>query len=140
VVARPHHLLVIDDEPFIGRIVRFEFEQGPYRVSIASDGNEGLAFLRANPDVDLVLLDVNMPTRSGLDVLAEAKADPALGKVPFVVLTAAGQSAYAERAKALGASAFLTKPFSPKKLARQVAAILGDAPDDRYEADVTEET
>ena len=98
-VARPHHLLVIDDEPFIGRIVRLEFEQGPYRVSIASDGDEGLAFLRANPDVDLVLLDVNMPTRSGLDVLAEAKADPALGKVPFVVLTAAGQSAYFERAK-----------------------------------------
>ena len=62
-VARPHHLLVIDDEPFIGRIVRLEFEQGPYRVSIAADGNEGLAFLRANPDVDLVLLDVNMPTR-----------------------------------------------------------------------------
>jgi len=140
VVAKPHHLLVIDDEPFIGRIVRLEFEHGPYRVSMAADGNEGLAFLRANPDVDLVLLDVNMPTRSGLDVLAEAKADPVLGKVPFVVLTAAGQSAYSERAKALGAAAFLTKPFSPKKLARQVAAILGDDPDAPYEADVTEET
>ena len=127
-VARPHHLLVIDDEPFIGRIVRLEFEQGPYRVSSASDGDEGLAFLRAHPDVDLVLLDVNMPTRSGLDVLAEARADPALGKVSFVVLTAAGQTAYAERAKALGAAAFLTKPFSPKKLVRQVAAILGEDP------------
>ncbi len=129
-VARAHHLLVIDDEPFIGRIVRLEFEQGPYRVSIASDGDEGLAFLRAHPDVDLVLLDVNMPARSGLDVLAEAKADAALGKVPFVVLTAAGQSAYAERARTLGAAAFLTKPFSPKKLLRQVAAILGEPADD----------
>jgi len=129
VVARPHHLLVIDDEPFIGRIVRLEFEQGPYRVSVASDGDEGLAFLRANPDVDLVLLDVNMPARSGLDVLAEARGDPALGKLPFVVLTAAGQSAYADRARALGAAAFLTKPFSPKKLRRQVAEILGDEPD-----------
>jgi CheY-like chemotaxis protein len=128
VVARPHHLLVIDDEPFIGRIVRLEFEQGPYEVSVASDGDEGLAFLRAHPDVDLVLLDVNMPARSGLDVLEEARRDPALGKVPFVVLTAAGQSAYAERARALGAAAFLTKPFSPKKLLRQVTAILGDAP------------
>ncbi len=128
-VARAHHLLVIDDEPFIGRIVRLEFEQGPYHVSVASDGEEGLAFLRAHPDVDLVLLDVNMPARSGLDVLAEAKADPALGKVPFVVLTAAGQSAYAERARTLGAAAFLTKPFSPKKLLRQVAAILGEPAD-----------
>ena len=129
-VARPHHLLVIDDEPFIGRIVQLEFEQGPYRVSTASDGDEGLAFLRAHPDVDLVLLDVNMPSRSGLEVLAEAKGDPALGKLPFVVLTAAGQPAYADRARSLGAAAFLTKPFSPKKLRRQVAAILGEAPDD----------
>ncbi len=129
-VARPHHLLVIDDEPFIGRIVQLEFEQGPYQVSVTSDGDEGLAFLRAHPDVDLVLLDVNMPVRSGLEVLAEAKADPVLGKLPFVVLTAAGQSAYAERARTLGAAAFLTKPFSPKKLFRQVAAILGEHFDD----------
>ena len=129
-VARPHHLLVIDDEPFIGRIVQLEFEHGPYRVSVASDGDEGLAFLRAHPDVDLVLLDVNMPIRSGLDVLEEARADPALGKVSFVVLTAAGQSTYAERARALGAAAFLTKPFSPKQLARRVAMILGEGSDD----------
>jgi len=122
----PHHLLVIDDEPFIGRIVRLEFEQGPYRVSMASDGEEGLQVLRAHPDVELVLLDVNMPGRSGLDVLAEAKADPALQRLPFIVLTAAGQSAYADRARTLGAAAFLTKPFSPRKLLRQVGTLLGE--------------
>ncbi len=127
-VARPHHLLVIDDEPFIGRIVRLEFERGPYEVSVATDGNEGLAFLRAHADVDLVLLDVNMPTRSGLDVLEEARRDPALAHVRFVVLTAAGQSAYAQQARQLGAAAFLTKPFSPKKLFRQVATLLGEDP------------
>ena len=129
-VARPHHLLVIDDEPFIGRIVRLEFEHGPWRVSVADDGDEGLAFLRAHPDVDLVLIDVNMPRRSGLEVLEEARADPVLAKVPFVVLTAAGQAGYADRAKALGAAAFLTKPFSPRKLLRQVAAILGETLDE----------
>ena len=124
----PHHLLVIDDEPFIGRIVRLEFERGPYQVSIAHDGEEGLRFLREHEDVDLVLLDVNLPTRSGLDLLEEARRDPRLSRVPFVVLTAAGQSATAERAGALGAAAFVTKPFSPRKLLRQVAAILGDDP------------
>ncbi len=129
-VARPHHLLVIDDEPFIGRIVRLEFERGPWQVSIASDGDEGLAFLRAHPDVDLVLIDVNMPARSGLDVLEEAQRDAALPKVPFIVLTAAGQSATADRARALGAAAFLTKPFSPKKLFRLVAGLLGEDPDE----------
>jgi CheY-like chemotaxis protein len=126
--SRPRHLLVIDDEPFVGRIVRLEFERGDYRVSIALDGQEGLAFLRAHDDVDLVLLDLHMPGLSGLDVLAEAQRDPRLTAVPFVVLTAAGQNTYAERARSLGARAFLTKPFSPKKLARRVADILGEAP------------
>lgn len=127
-VAKPRHLLVIDDEPFVGRIVRLEFERGDYQVSVALDGAEGLAFLRAHDDVDLVLLDLNMPGLSGLDVLAEARRDPKLTRVPFVVLTAAGQSTYADRARSLGALAFLTKPFSPKKLARRVADILGDPP------------
>ena len=125
----PHHLLVIDDEPFIGRIVRLEFERGPYQVSIAHDGDEGLRFLRDNPDVDLILLDVNLPARSGLDLLEEMQQDARLRTVPVVVLTAAGQSTTAKRAKALGAAAFVTKPFSPKKLLRQVAALLGEPPD-----------
>lgn len=126
--SRPRHLLVIDDEPFVGRIVRLEFERGDYQVSIALDGREGLAFLRAHDDVDLVLLDLNMPGLSGLDVLAEAQRDPRLTGTPFVVLTAAGQNTYAERARSLGATAFLTKPFSPKKLVRRIADILGEAP------------
>ena len=125
----PHHLLVIDDEPFIGRIVRLEFEHGPYRVSVAHDGGEGLQFLREHPDVELVLLDVNLPSGSGLDLLATARADPRLVALPFVVLTAAGQSATEGRAGELGAAAFVTKPFSPRKLLRQVAAILGEPAD-----------
>jgi len=128
-VPTPHHLLVIDDEPFIGRIVRLEFERGPYRVSVAHDGDEGMRFLREHPDVEVVLLDVNMPVRSGLDLLEEARQDPRLGKVRFIVLTATGQSATAERAKALGAAAFVTKPFSPRKLLRQVAGLLGEPAD-----------
>ena len=125
----PHHLLVIDDEPFIGRIVRLEFAQRPFAVSVAHDGDAGLAFLRAHPDIDLVLLDVNMPGKSGLEVLAEVQADPRLRTVPVIVLTAAGQRTTAQRAAELGARAFLTKPFSPKKLARRVAAMLGEGPD-----------
>ena len=125
----PHHLLVIDDEPFIGRIVRLEFERGPYRVSVAHDGDEGMRFLREHADVDVVLLDVNMPARSGLDLLEEARRDPRLQAVRFIVLTATGQSATAERARSLGAAAFVTKPFSPRKLFRQVGALLGEPAD-----------
>ena len=122
----PRHLLVIDDEPFIGRIIALHFERGPFRVSLAEDGPSALAFLRANCDVELVLVDVNLPGMSGLDVMEEARKDPDLARLPFVVLTATGQSANSERARALGAAGFVTKPFSPNKLYQQVCAVLGE--------------
>lgn len=130
-----HHLLVIDDEPHIGRIVRAQFERGPYRVSVAYDGRTGLDFLRENPDVDCVLLDLYMPTLSGLDVLEQAQRTPALARLPFVVLTAAGQETFAQRARALGAAAFITKPFSPKKLYARVTELLGEEPPEAGEED-----
>lgn len=123
----PHHLLVIDDEPFIGRMIAMQFERGPFRVSAEGDGASGLAFLRAHPDIALVLVDVHLPGGlSGLDVMAEARRDVALAAVPFVVLTATGQQAHLDRALALGAAALVTKPFSPNKLYRQVCALLGE--------------
>ena len=122
----PHHLLVIDDEPFIGRIIDMQFSRGPFRVSSATDGPSALAFLRAHPDVEIVLVDVNLPGLSGLDVMEEARRDPALARVPWVVLTATGQQAHLERARTLGASGVVTKPFSPNKLYQQVCELLGE--------------
>ena len=122
----PHHLLVVDDEPFIGRIIAMHFERGPFRVSLAYDGPSALAFLRAHGDVELVLMDVNLPGMSGLDVMEEARKDRDLAHIPFVVVTATGQSASGERARALGAAGFVTKPFSPNKLYQQVCAVLGE--------------
>lgn len=127
-VAR-HHLLVIDDELHIGRIVRMQFERGPYRVSLAHDGASGLAFLAENPDVDGVLLDLNMPGMTGVEVLAEMRKHERYAHLVTIVLTAAGEIGQVERVRELGATAIVTKPFSPKKLHRQVAALLGDEPD-----------
>lgn len=124
-MVETHHVLVVDDEPYIGRIIRMQFEQGPYRVSTASDGPAALEFLRNNADVELVMVDINLPTMSGLDLIARAREDPRLATTPFVVLTAAGQDALLERARSLGVAAFVTKPFSPKKLYRQVGEVLG---------------
>jgi len=127
VPTAPHHLLVIDDEPFIGRMIEMQFGQGPFRVSIALDGQAGLSLLRAHPDAALVLVDVNLPGGlSGLDVIEEARREPAVARVPFVVLTATGQQAHLDRARALGAAAVVTKPFSPHKLYLQVCALVGE--------------
>jgi two-component system alkaline phosphatase synthesis response regulator PhoP len=129
-VAGPsHHLLVIDDEPHIGRIVRMTFERGPYRVSLAHDGAAGLAFLAEHDDVDCVLVDLNMPGMSGTDFLRAARAETRWAKIPMLVLTAAGQIGQVEEAREQGAAAIITKPFSPKKLYRQICEVLGADPD-----------
>ena len=119
------HVLVADDEPHIGRIIKMKLEQGPFRVTLAYDGREALDLLRRDPDVDLVLLDLMMPHLSGLDVLAAMKEDQRLRDLPSIILTAAGQEQQHHRAIELGASEFLTKPFSPKKLYARAAELVG---------------
>jgi DNA-binding response OmpR family regulator len=123
--APTFHVLVADDEPHIGRIIKMKLEQGPFRVTLAYDGREALDFLRRDPNVDLVLLDLMMPHLSGLDVLAAMKADSRLHDLPSIILTAAGQEQQHHRAMELGASEFLTKPFSPKKLYARAAELVG---------------
>ncbi len=106
-----------------------QFERGPYQVSVAHDGPAGLTFLREHRDVDCVLLDINMPGMTGLDVLEACRNDPQLRSVQVIVLTGAGDQKHIDRARALGVMAFLTKPFSPRKLYKQVAELLGDVTD-----------
>jgi CheY-like chemotaxis protein len=103
-----------------------QFERGPYQVSVVHDGPAGLTFLREHRDVDCVLLDINMPGMTGLEVLEACRNDPELRSVQFIVLTGAGDQKHVDRARALGVLAFLTKPFSPRKLYRQVTELLGD--------------
>jgi two-component system alkaline phosphatase synthesis response regulator PhoP len=121
------HALVADDEPHIGRIIKMKLEQGPFRVTLAYDGREAMEILRAQPDIAIVLLDLMMPFMSGLDVLAEMGKDERLSKLPTIVLTAAGQEQQHRAAMELGASEFLTKPFSPKKLYARAAELAGIA-------------
>lgn len=119
------HVLVADDEPHIGRIIKMKLEQGPFRVTLAYDGREALEVLEREPDISIVLLDLMMPEKSGLDVLAAMRADERLRSVPCIILTAAGQEQQHRRAMELGASEFLTKPFSPKKLYARTAELAG---------------
>jgi DNA-binding response OmpR family regulator len=111
-----HHILVVDDEPHIGRIIQMKLERGPYRVSLASDGRQALELLRGDEPVDLVLLDIMMPFVSGFDVLQEIRRYPHRQSTPVIMLTAKGQETDRTRALELGATDFLTKPFSPNKL------------------------
>ena len=118
-------MLVADDEPHIGRIIKMKLEQGPFRVTLAYDGQEAIDLLETENDIDLVLLDLLMPNLSGLDVLARIRSSERLKHLPCIILTAAGQEAQHQKAMELGATEFLTKPFSPKKLYARTAELAG---------------
>jgi two-component system, OmpR family, alkaline phosphatase synthesis response regulator PhoP len=123
------HILVADDEPHIGRIIKMKLEQGPFRVSLAYDGQEALDFINSGEQLDLVLLDLMMPKLSGLDVLRRIREQEKFKSLPSIILTAGGDAKHERDALELGATQFLTKPFSPKKLYALVARLTG-APDE----------
>jgi DNA-binding response OmpR family regulator len=123
------HVLVADDEPHIGRIIKMKLEQGPFKVSLAYDGEEALEFINNEEGLDLALLDLMMPKLSGLDVLKKVREQERFKSLPCIILTAGGDAKHERDALALGATQFLTKPFSPKKLYALVARLTG-APDE----------
>jgi len=123
------HILVADDEPHIGRIIKMKLEQGPFRVSLAYDGQEALDFVNNDEKLDLVVLDLMMPKLSGLDVLKQIREQDRFKTLPCIILTAGGDAKHERDAITLGATQFLTKPFSPKKLYALVARLTG-APDE----------
>ena len=116
-------VLVVDDEPHIGQIIRTRLEQGPFTVMLAGDGPQALALLEAHRDTRLVVLDLMLPGMSGLDVLRTMREDPRWKSLPCLVLTAAGQDAQFREAQALGVADVLTKPFSPRRLFERVLAL-----------------
>lgn len=126
--GKPYHILVVDDEPHIGRIIKMKLEQGPFEVTLVEDGEQALTRIRSDTNIALVVLDLMMPLVSGLDVLEQMRAEPRTKALPCVVLTAAGEEDMYRKAMALGATEFLTKPFSPKKLYNLIAQLVGATP------------
>ena len=120
-------VLVCDNEEILRALVRASLEEDDYELVEARNGDEAVERAREHgPDV--ILLDMIMPGRSGLDVLHELRADPRLAATPVVMLTARTQVADAEAAAEAGADHFLAKPFSPAALAELVRRIVDGNP------------
>ncbi len=120
-------ILVADDEPHIGRIIKTKLEQGPFAVDLVYDGAEALDALATEPPVGLIVLDLMMPRVSGLEVLARVRQDDRWRHIPCLILTAAGQDHQEEDARRRGADEFMTKPFSPKRLLARVTELVEEA-------------
>ena len=119
------HILIADDEASIVVPLEFLMRREGYRVSVARDGEEALAAIRRDRP-DLVLLDVMMPGRSGMEICQIVREDPALAGMRILMLSAKGREADQAKGRALGADAYMTKPFSTRELAETVRALLAE--------------
>ncbi len=118
-------VLVVDDEPHIGRIIRTRLEQAGFTVLLAEHGAEALAQLESTPSVALVMLDLMLPGMSGTEILRILRGDTRWRHLPCIVLTAAGQDAQLREVESLGVSEIMTKPFSPRRLLERVRVYTG---------------
>lgn len=130
----PAHLLVVDDAPANIRLVQEALREcastPALRLTVAHDGAEALAMLRRDgaqagtPRPDLVLLDLNMPRLSGLEVLAALKDDPTLRRIPVVVFSTSAAMEDVRAAYDRGANAYVTKPLDLDHLIAVLRAIM----------------
>lgn len=116
-------VLVVEDDPTVAHLVGLTLDS--YRVEVATTATEARSHLSGGA-WDLVILDVNLPGSSGLEVLREMRGDLGLD-TPVLMLTAQRDEAFRSEASELGANAYLTKPFSPGELREQVGALVPDA-------------
>lgn len=119
-------ILIVDDEPNIVISLEFLMKKEGFEVAVAVDGEEALAKVDSfRPD--LVLLDVMMPKKSGFEVCESLRADPAKAGLLVVMLTAKGRETEVAKGLAIGADAYVTKPFSTKDLVAKIKGMLGTA-------------
>ncbi|GAB2524287.1 response regulator transcription factor [Simplicispira piscis] len=122
-----YKILIADDEPNIVISLEYLLQREGYTVVVARDGQEALdTIVRERPA--LVLLDVMMPHKSGFEVCQAVRTDESLQATKILMLTAKGRETDLAKGLALGANAYMTKPFSTRELVQKVAELLGDAP------------
>lgn len=116
-------VLLIEDEPHIVAALRFLLQREGLSVFDHGDGQDATQKINAvNPD--LVILDVMLPGRSGMQILQDLRDDKRTQELPVLMLTAKGQRKDREAAESAGASMFMTKPFANEEILRNVKALL----------------
>lgn len=118
-------VLIADDEPNIVVSLEFLMEHNGYQVQVAQNGEDALRCM-GEFSPDLILLDVMLPLRNGFEVCQKIRENPAWRNVRIIMLTAKGRDIEVTKGLALGADAYITKPFSTKDLLATVRQILGE--------------
>jgi DNA-binding response OmpR family regulator len=121
-----HKILIVDDEPNIVISLEFLMQQAGFTLAIARDGEQALVQMAAF-EPDLVLLDAMLPLRDGFEVCQKIRENSGWNRVKIVMLSAKGRDAEVSKGLALGADAYITKPFSTRELIALVQRLLADS-------------
>ncbi|MES1242507.1 MAG: response regulator [Acidobacteriota bacterium] len=111
---QPRKILVVDDSKLMHKMYEVMLRQ--YPLVYASDGRQALDRLREHSDIDLVLLDINMPNMNGLEFLAELRADSGRDGVSVIIISTEGREEDTARGMEAGATAYIKKPFRNEEI------------------------
>jgi len=115
-------VLVVDDSAYIRRMIRFALTQRPYTVVEAQDGIAALKYVKSYP-VDLVITDLKMPNMDGFELIRLLRSRSELELLPIIMLTGEADEKKREKARQVGVSAFIVKPFVPEQISGLVQSI-----------------
>jgi two-component system phosphate regulon response regulator PhoB len=116
-------ILVVEDEPDITEVLEFNLERAGFKVEAEARGDTALEAIRKRPP-DLLVLDLMLPGLDGLELARILKRDPALARLPIVMLTARGEELDRIVGLELGADDYIAKPFSPREVVLRIKAVL----------------
>jgi two-component system, chemotaxis family, chemotaxis protein CheY len=120
-VVKTRKVLVVEDSRLIHKM--YEVMLRPCMLIAAHDGREGLARLEENPDVDVIILDINMPHMTGLEFLGQVKASSDYAEIPVVIVSTEGKEEDVARGLQAGAIAYLKKPFQREDLLKIIGRL-----------------
>lgn len=121
-------ILVVDDSITTRQAIVFTLQKAGYQVLQAQNGQEAIAYLQQDPDIQLVTCDIEMPGMNGFEFLRHAQQNTALSNLPIVMLSSRSDEKYRSLAMQLGASTYMTKPFMEHKLLTEIASLLERIP------------
>jgi phosphate regulon transcriptional regulator PhoB len=116
-------ILIVEDEPDVARLLRYNLEREGFRITTIADGSLTMAEMRRDP-ADLVILDLMLPGMDGLEICRQLRRHEKYANVPILILTARGDEADRVVGLELGADDYVTKPFSMRELIARVRALL----------------
>jgi two-component system, chemotaxis family, chemotaxis protein CheY len=118
---QPRKVLVVDDSKLMHKMYEVMLRQ--YPLVYAMDGRQALDRLQEHPDIDLVLLDINMPNMNGLEFLAEVRSDGAHKDLAIIIISTEGREQDTQRGLEAGATAYIKKPFHTEEILEKISQL-----------------